>query len=587
MRKIISILAIAAALYACEEKRDIFEQENQSPIMVVRQDVDGSEYSGLLNDSLYIIEKDKFSAIIKVEDDQYRSSLDFYTDFMEGNGEVVMEDSNLFFIPGSLGMVRFITTIKDPYGLSDKIEINLYVFDNYIPVPSLTFKLLDNNNYQINASRSYDRDGEIINYHFDYGVKTVDWHEPIIEAYYKHIEDNGGVTLVLTDDKGAKEPEVEVVDMKHKSSKKSKKTSSSKMKKKDVEVLKNSLVAIIVVVILAVLIFFIMNKAPEAEPEQDTIAAVLGDEVITIDELNAEYELLPEESRAFIPKRTYLESVMIPQKLLLIQAGDIVDDDVESTYGEYLTRTGMTEEQLEEVLRAQGANIAKFKEMIKMQLFLNKTIYQSIEVTEEEIQDFYDTSKENMVDDDGNVIALEDISEQIRNALLAQKYQIATQEYLQRLQDQTEVEIRLPEDTSDESLTVSAPSEGDTFSATNDELCTEDGKPVIRLFSTTKCPHCAWIKETFDSTIKEYADRGLIVAHHWEFDTGDDTLTDEIETEVPADEVAIYEKYNSRGAVPSYVFGCKYVRIGNGYERENNLEAEKAEFVKLVEELIA
>jgi len=124
-----------------------------------------------------------------------------------------------------------------------------------------------------------------------------------------------------------------------------------------------------------------------------------------------------------------------------------------------------------------------------------------------------------------------------------------------------------------------------TFDA-NHRVCAEDNKPVIRLFSTTWCPHCTWIKNTYDSVVLEYEKAGKIKAYHWEVDTGDNTLTNEIEVEVPESELAIYEEFNPNGSIPTFVFGCKYSRIGNGYESQDDLIAEEAEFRKIIEELI-
>lgn len=131
---------------------------------------------------------------------------------------------------------------------------------------------------------------------------------------------------------------------------------------------------------------------------------------------------------------------------------------------------------------------------------------------------------------------------------------------------------------------------GDTgiksFRETNDDVCTVDGKPVIRLYSTTICPHCVWIRGTYDSVAKEYADAGKIVARHWEFDTNDDTLTEEAEGSIPPEEFVLYQKYNPRGGVPTFVFGCRFVRVGNAYERANNLTAEGLEFRNVIEALL-
>lgn len=131
------------------------------------------------------------------------------------------------------------------------------------------------------------------------------------------------------------------------------------------------------------------------------------------------------------------------------------------------------------------------------------------------------------------------------------------------------------------------PSSIETFESVDGDICTEDGKPVIRLFSTTWCPHCQWVSDAFDDVVQMYVDEGLIVAHHWELDTGDDTLTSEVEESVPGSEKAIYDTFNPEQSIPTFVFGCKYYRIGTGHEVENDLEAEEAEFKAVIEALLS
>jgi thiol-disulfide isomerase/thioredoxin len=120
----------------------------------------------------------------------------------------------------------------------------------------------------------------------------------------------------------------------------------------------------------------------------------------------------------------------------------------------------------------------------------------------------------------------------------------------------------------------------------NASVCTQDGKPVIRLFTTTWCPHCKWVKDDFDSVVKEYVNKGLIVAYHWEVDTNDDALTEVNEGSVPASELAIFKEFNPRTSIPTFVFGCKYYRVGNGYESVNDHKAERRELKAVIEELI-
>jgi len=125
-----------------------------------------------------------------------------------------------------------------------------------------------------------------------------------------------------------------------------------------------------------------------------------------------------------------------------------------------------------------------------------------------------------------------------------------------------------------------------TFTLKEGEICKENGKPVIRLFSTTWCPHCVWIKETFDSTVKEYVDAGKITVYHWELDTGDNTLTEQVESVVPESELAVYKEFNPKGSIPTFVFGCKYSRIGNGFESTQDLISEAKEFRTAIETLL-
>ena len=58
-----------------------------------------------------------------------------------------------------------------------------------------------------------------------------------------------------------------------------------------------------------------------------------------------------------------------------------------------------------------------------------------------------------------------------------------------------------------------------TFQETGDALCTdEQGKPIIRFFATSWCPHCKWIKETYMGVMKKYIDEGKVTAYLWEVD---------------------------------------------------------------------
>lgn len=125
-----------------------------------------------------------------------------------------------------------------------------------------------------------------------------------------------------------------------------------------------------------------------------------------------------------------------------------------------------------------------------------------------------------------------------------------------------------------------------TFSKTDKEICKDGKKPIIRLFSTSTCSHCVWVKDIFDKVAKEYVDKGKIAAYHWELDTNDNLLTKTKETAVPDSEIQLLTEFNPEGYVPAFVFGCQYFRIGTGYERENDLKKEGDEFRKIIDSLL-
>jgi len=123
------------------------------------------------------------------------------------------------------------------------------------------------------------------------------------------------------------------------------------------------------------------------------------------------------------------------------------------------------------------------------------------------------------------------------------------------------------------------------------QICSENGKPKVYLFSTEWCPHCKWIKDTYDKVAKEYMDAGKVVAYHWELSDAnqqplnDNLLTAAKESAVPAEDMAVYSEFNPGGSIPTFVFGCKYFRIGNGFEQQQDLAAEEKEFRALFDEL--
>lgn len=117
--------------------------------------------------------------------------------------------------------------------------------------------------------------------------------------------------------------------------------------------------------------------------------------------------------------------------------------------------------------------------------------------------------------------------------------------------------------------------------------CTNDsGQPVILLFSSSTCSHCEWVGDIFDTLVKYYVAVGSIEAHHYDINTGDDLLTEEIETEIPPVYVQLKERGDPKEYVPYFNFSCKYERVGNGHQDTDDMAAEGAEFRQVIDTLV-
>jgi peptidyl-prolyl cis-trans isomerase C len=133
--------------------------------------------------------------------------------------------------------------------------------------------------------------------------------------------------------------------------------------------------------------------------------------------------------------------------------------------------------------------------------------------------------------------------------------------------------------------TTSSGNKFPTFRDTGKDICANDkGQPIVLLFTSSGCSHCNWVGETFDITVMEYVEMGLIEAHHYNKNTNDDLLTPDLETDIPKKYLKIDEQ--SEGYVPYFNFGCKYHRIGTGYERQDDLFSEEIEMRKVIDALL-
>ncbi|KPJ54815.1 hypothetical protein AMJ47_03115 [Parcubacteria bacterium DG_72] len=84
------------------------------------------------------------------------------------------------------------------------------------------------------------------------------------------------------------------------------------------------------------------------------------------------------------------------------------------------------------------------------------------------------------------------------------------------------------------------------FSVSSDDVCLEDGKPIIYFFGSESCPYCQWEHPIMEQVMARF--EGFISFHN-NMDTGED--------------MEVFDKY-STGGIPATVFGCQYYRVGSG-----------------------
>ncbi len=84
------------------------------------------------------------------------------------------------------------------------------------------------------------------------------------------------------------------------------------------------------------------------------------------------------------------------------------------------------------------------------------------------------------------------------------------------------------------------------FSVSSDEVCSEDGKPIIYFFGSERCPHCRWEHPITEQVMQRF--EGYISFHN-NMDNQED--------------MDVFSRY-STGGIPTTVLGCQYYRVGSG-----------------------
>ena len=94
------------------------------------------------------------------------------------------------------------------------------------------------------------------------------------------------------------------------------------------------------------------------------------------------------------------------------------------------------------------------------------------------------------------------------------------------------------------------------FLVSGDEICKENGKPIIYFFGSEGCGYCKWEHPIMEAVAARF--EGYIAFHN------------NMDSDADKD---VFQKY-STGGIPTLVFGCKYSRVGAGQSAGEEKEKE-------------
>ena len=188
------------------------------------------------------------------------------------------------------------------------------------------------------------------------------------------------------------------------------KLKKSTLKKKKVKICKKdksktkliALATIGIIIISAFVLYFIYfnnNKAPSKN-----VAATVNNEVITIENINEQYERVPEIYKQFITKEMILNQSI--NELLLLQEAkkqgiSVTSVELSKVIDDSITQSGLSREEFEKTLDEQNLTMDFIEDYYEKQLIinklLNKTVLSKIIVSSSEIEEYYNNNKDEFV----------------------------------------------------------------------------------------------------------------------------------------------------------------------------------------------
>lgn len=148
-----------------------------------------------------------------------------------------------------------------------------------------------------------------------------------------------------------------------------------------------------------------LHGTPSDAKQIDGVAAVVNDEIITTLDVEKEYIQMQKEAPA--SEKTALRSAavnrLVDKKLIeqKIRELDIKvsDEDIKGAIEDVKKQNGMTQQQLEQALAAQGMTFAQYRVQLKEQLermrLMSQEVRSKVQVGEREMREYYEANRSN------------------------------------------------------------------------------------------------------------------------------------------------------------------------------------------------
>jgi len=170
---------------------------------------------------------------------------------------------------------------------------------------------------------------------------------------------------------------------------------------------------------------FAVSGSLNAQEVIDRVVAIVNDDLITLSELKEASLSLDPTSDQPIDDRTVLNQ-MVESKLFEQEAKQrgltVSEDELDASIAEVRNRYGLSEEQMEEVLKKQNLTPESFREQWRVQLLGNKLLdsqlRNKIVITDEEINQYYKENYGN-IDFSAPVVTSEEEKVEIAHILIS------------------------------------------------------------------------------------------------------------------------------------------------------------------------